>query len=82
MNADVIIAGGGLSGGLLALRLALAHPDLRILLLERQASLGGNHTWGFQTPGDTEPWLTSVMTKSWDRFEVRFPNTDRAVALR
>lgn len=82
MNADVIIAGGGLSGGLLALRLALAHPDLRILLLERQASLGGNHTWGFQTPGDTEPWLTSVMTKSWDSFEVRFPKTDRAVPLR
>jgi len=82
MNADVIIAGGGLSGGLLALRLALAHPDLRVLLLEREAHLGGNHTWGFQTAGDTEPWLASVMTKSWDRFEVRFPKTDRAIPIR
>jgi lycopene beta-cyclase len=82
MNADVIIAGGGLSGGLLALRLALAHPSLRILILERQAALGGNNTWGFQTLGDTEPWLNSVITKTWNSFDVRFPKTDRTVAIR
>lgn len=82
MNADVIIAGGGLSGGLLALRLALANPNLRILLLERQNTLGGNHTWGFQTAGETEPWLSPVMTKSWESFDVRFPKTDKTIALR
>lgn len=82
MNADVIIAGGGLSGGLLALRLALAHPNLRILLLERQNTLGGNHTWGFQTAGENDPWLTPVMTKSWESFDVRFPKTDKTIPLR
>lgn len=47
MNADVIVVGGGLAGGLLALRLALSHPDKRLLLLEKGPSLGGNHTWCF-----------------------------------
>ncbi len=82
MNADVIIAGGGLSGGLLALRLALAHPNLRILLLEREKTLGGNHTWGFQTSGDPEPWLLPLITRSWDQFDVRFPKTDKSIPVR
>jgi lycopene beta-cyclase len=64
------------------LRLALANPNLRILLLERQNTLGGNRTWGFQTAGETEPWLTPIVTKSWDSFDVRFPQTDKTIALR
>jgi glycine/D-amino acid oxidase-like deaminating enzyme len=38
---DVIVAGGGVAGTLAAARLAAAHPGRRILLLEREAQLGG-----------------------------------------
>jgi flavin-dependent dehydrogenase len=38
---DIIVAGGGLSGCLAAARLAHAHPATRILLIEKEATLGG-----------------------------------------
>jgi glycine/D-amino acid oxidase-like deaminating enzyme len=38
---DVIIAGGGCSGLLTAARLADAHPDMKILVLEKEEVLGG-----------------------------------------
>ena len=50
MNAptyDVILAGGGLANGLIAWRLRTQRPELRILLLEQDDHLGGNHTWSF-----------------------------------
>ena len=81
MHADVIIVGGGLSGGLLALRLALGQPEPRILLLERSNTLGGNHTWGFSTTGDAPEWLRPIISKTWTKFDVRFPRTDKAFDL-
>lgn len=38
---DVIIAGGGVAGVLTAARLAMARPELKIALLERETTLGG-----------------------------------------
>lgn len=81
MQADVIIVGGGLSGGLLALRLALAEPAPRVLLIERSGSLGGNHTWGFSTISNVPDWLRPLVSKSWPRFDVRFPRTDKSFEL-
>lgn len=81
MNADVIIAGGGLSGGLVALRLALAHPNLRVLILERESRLGGNHTYSFHSAGEPEAWLQPIITRTWNQFEVRFPKTDKAISV-
>lgn len=81
MHADVIIVGGGLSGGLLALRLALGQPEPRILLLERSDRLGGNHTWGFSTTGDPPEWLRPLISKTWSKFDVRFPRTDKTFGL-
>jgi lycopene beta-cyclase len=89
MNADVIIVGGGLAGGLTALRLAQVHPDKKTLLLERGPTLGGNHTWGFHesdlyppesandTNRKTELWMQPILSKSWDAHEVRFPKLTR-----
>lgn len=92
MNADVIIVGGGLAGGLTALRLSQLHPEKKVLLLEREQTLGGNHTWSFHEtdlisvsePGEETGdksglWLQPLITKSWDAHEVRFPNLNRVV---
>lgn len=81
MHADVIIVGGGLSGGLLALRLALGQPEPRILLLERSDKLGGNHTWGFSTTEAVPGWLQPLISKTWTKFDVRFPRTDKTFDL-
>lgn len=73
---DLLILGGGLSGGLLALALRARRPDLRIVLVERGAQAGGNHIWscfaGDVAPG--ERWLIEpLIAQSWAGHDVRFP---------
>ena len=43
--ADVLLVGGGLASSLIALRLKRSRPTLRIIMLERDAHIGGEHTW-------------------------------------
>ena len=79
---DVIIVGGGLAGGLLALRLREKRPEVRFLLLERSSHLGGDHTWSFHS-SDFEPeqvaWLKQLVKKSWPRVSVEFPGFERTL---
>jgi lycopene beta-cyclase len=79
---DVLIVGGGLAGGLLALKLRERYPDLRFLLLEKAAHLGGEHTWSFHS-ADLDPeqvaWLKPFVKKSWPRVTVRFPDFERTL---
>ena len=44
-SADVLLVGGGLSASLIALRLKRGRPNLKIVMLERQTRIGGEHTW-------------------------------------
>ena len=73
---DVILVGGGLANGLIAWRLRLLRPELRILLVEQGGTLGGNHTWSFYQ-GDLAPaqlaWLQPMVVRHWPGYEVRFP---------
>ena len=73
---DLILAGGGLANGLIAWRLSTERPELRVLLLEGGARIGGNHTWSFHD-GDLDPaqraWLAPLVTAAWPRYEVLFP---------
>ena len=46
-DTDLAILGGGLAGGLIALALAEARPELSLMLVERGETLGGNHVWSF-----------------------------------
>ena len=68
MNPDLILVGGGLANTLIACRLRTAQPTLKVLLLERDSALGGNHTWCFHgtdvSPQQRE-WLQPFVARSW-----------------
>lgn len=80
--ADVLIAGGGLAGSLVAWRLAACRPDLHVRLLERGTTLGGNHTWSFHET-DIGPealqWMSSLVIARWPSHAVRFPGRVRTL---
>ncbi|HZV20071.1 MAG TPA: lycopene beta-cyclase CrtY [Hyphomicrobiales bacterium] len=81
---DVIIAGGGLAGTLLACRLRQRRPDLRLLLIESGCRLGGNHTWSFHDTDIAPPareWIAPFITHRWECQQVRFPKYRRTMRL-
>ncbi len=74
--ADALLVGGGLASSLIALRLKRSRPGLKIIMLERDAKIGGEHTWcHFAT--DVSPaiseWLGSLIVHDWAGYDVRFP---------
>lgn len=82
-DADIIFAGGGLANGLVAWRLHQARPDLRLLVVESGAALGGNHTWSFHDADlDTAQhvWIAPLVAHRWPGYSVRFPQRQRALA--
>ena len=81
--ADVLLVGGGLASSLIALRLKRSRPTLRIIMLERDAHIGGEHTWcHFAT--DVSPaiseWLGPLIVHDWAGYDVRFPTHRRTLA--
>lgn len=80
-SCDLAILGGGLAGSLIALAFAARRPDVRILLVERDERIGGNHLWSF-FDGDVareDRWLVDpLITHHWPQgHEVRFPGHRR-----
>lgn len=79
---DLVLAGGGLANGLLAWRLRSLRPELRILLLEGDEHIGGNHTWSFHD-SDLSPaqqaWIAPLVTQRWPRYDVAFPELSRTL---
>ena len=82
-DADLILVGGGLANGLIAWRLHQLRPDVRVLILESEGTLGGNHTWSFHD-GDLTPkqhaWLAPLVVHRWDGYSVAFPGRRRTLA--
>ncbi|MFZ0267525.1 lycopene beta-cyclase CrtY [Caulobacter sp.] len=79
-RADVVLVGGGLANGLIALRLKRLRPHLRVILLEQGPTIGGEHTWcHFATDVDTveADWLRPLIVHRWSGYEVRFPGHSR-----
>jgi lycopene beta-cyclase len=74
---DLVIVGGGLAGGLGALALSRRRPGLKLLLIEPDERIGGNHLWSF-FQSDVAPehrWLTDPLIRHrWPAYEVRFPS--------
>ncbi len=79
---DLVLAGGGLANGLLAWRLRSLRRGLRILLLESEEHIGGNHTWSFHdsdlTPKQRD-WIAPLVSSRWPRYEVVFPELVRSL---
>ena len=79
---DIILVGGGLANGLIALRLRQQRPALRVLLLEADSQPGGNHTWSFHE-GDITPeqhrWVAPLVAHRWQGYDVRFPDLNRTL---
>ncbi|WP_294394395.1 lycopene beta-cyclase CrtY [uncultured Sphingomonas sp.] len=83
IDVDVLIGGGGLAGGLLALALAERRPDLAIVLVEPGARIGGNHIWSF-FDSDVAPdmrWLVEPLVSCrWMGNDVRFQGHARTLS--
>jgi len=78
--SDVLLVGGGLANGLVAWRLRQVRPELRVRLVERAPTLGGEHTWSFHdadlTPSQ-HAWLAPLVARRWPAHDVRFPGLAR-----
>jgi lycopene beta-cyclase len=76
ISCDIAIAGGGLSGCLIALALAKKRPDLAIMIVEAEETLGGNHVWSF-FDSDIAPehrWLVEpLICYRWTGYDIAFP---------
>lgn len=80
---DVILLGGGLANGLIALRLAARRPDVRVTIIEPYAQIGGNHTWSFfdsDLSADQHSWIAPLLCHRWPGYSVTFPNLHRRIA--
>jgi len=83
IDLDFLFVGGGLANSLAAYRLAARRPGVRFLVLERGATLGGNHTWSFHDGDLTREeraWVEPLVSRRWPRHEVRFPRYRRVIA--
>ena len=83
LHCDLAIIGGGLAGGLIARAFADRRPEVRLLLVEEQPALGGNHIWSFfdgDVP-DADRWLVDpLVAHRWaGGHEVRFPGYSRTL---
>jgi lycopene beta-cyclase len=81
---DLAIAGGGLSGGLIAMAVKARHLRARVLLVERESVLGGNHLWSFfdgDLDAEAAALVAPIVAHRWTQgHEVRFPGRRRRLA--
>lgn len=80
---EYLLVGGGLQAGLLALAIDHYQPDAKVLMLERDERLFGNHTWSFHSSDVEEEWkwLHQLPNHQWPAYTVHFPGFDRLVKL-
>lgn len=77
---DVVLVGGGLASGLVALALATQRPDWRVAVVDRRARGASpvvSHTWSFHDADVPDAavwsWLRPTVEASWPGYDVWFP---------
>ena len=82
MKQELVLVGGGLANSLIAYRILTKRPDFPLLVVERAASLGANHTWSFHDSDlsdDQRRWIAPIVARHWTSQELRFPNRRRTI---
>ncbi len=82
MTAGLVLVGGGLANSLIAWRILRMDPDASISVIERQDSLGADHTWSFHDSDLTAAqrrWIDPLVVHAWPRHELRFPRRHRVM---
>ena len=77
---DYLLIGGGLQNALIALAVLTRDPEARVCLVERGATLGGNHLWcfhGLDLSEAGQALLAPLVVRRWDSYSVRFPSFER-----
>lgn len=77
---DVLLVGGGLASGLIALALARSRPELSVAVLEQELEPRSEPTWSFfASDVSVETWrqLEQGFERSWQGYEVAFPGHAR-----
>lgn len=81
---DVLIAGGGLAGCLVALALRRQRPEISILVVEQGEQFGGNHIWSFFDTDLTSAerdLIEPLICRHWPAHDIRFPALERTIAI-
>ncbi len=81
---DYILVGGGLQSGLLALALRHHQPEARVLLIERDCQLAGNHTWSFHpddVPASAAAWVNPAVEHRWPSYTIRLSRFEKQINL-
>lgn len=80
---DLVIVGGGLAGGLLALALQRHAPECRYLVIEHGKTFGGNHRWSWFASDLSEAGnalLGSFAQNVWEEgYDIAFPDYARTL---
>ncbi|WDI31492.1 lycopene beta-cyclase CrtY [Hyphococcus flavus] len=82
-QTNIAIVGGGLAGGLVALALRKARPEINIKLIEAGSKLGGAHTWSFHGPDlsdEGHALVKPLISYLWREQQVRFPAHSRQLS--
>lgn len=83
-RCDIAIVGGGLAGGLIALALQRARPEIAVRVVEAGKSAGGNHRWSWfasDLDAEGEALMRPLRTARWDEgYDVAFPGHIRRLA--
>jgi lycopene beta-cyclase len=80
---DLLLVGGGLANGLIALACLARRPTLKLALIEREPRLGGNHTWCLHpndVPAAAAALVEPLIEQRWSGYDVRFPELSRRLA--